>query len=38
MENKELTLAQQKKKDLFIQKTNGYDKLADGELALITDY
>ena len=38
MENKELTLAQQKKKDLFIQKTNGYDKLADGELALITEY
>ena len=38
MENKELTLAQQKKKDLFIQKTNGYDKLAEGELALITEY
>ena len=38
MENKELTLAQQKKKDLFIQKTNGYDKLAEGEQALITEY
>ncbi|MBR5533889.1 MAG: aminopeptidase [Ruminiclostridium sp.] len=38
MENKELSLAQQKKKDLFIQKKNGYDKLAEGELALITEY
>ena len=38
MENKELTLAQQKKKELFRQKTNGYDKLAEGELALITEY
>ena len=38
MENKELTLAQQKKKELFAQKKNGYDKLAEGELALITEY
>ena len=38
MENKELTLAQQKKKELFAQKKNGYDKLAEGELALISQY
>ena len=38
MENKELSLAQQKKKDLFIQKKNGYDKLAEGELARINEY
>ena len=38
MENKELTLAQQKKKELFVQKKNGYDKLAEGELALINEY
>lgn len=38
MENKELTELQQKKKELFRQKTNGYDRLADGEEALIRDY
>ena len=38
MDNKELTLAQQKKKELFAQKKNGYDKLAEGELALINEY
>ena len=38
MENKELTELQRKKKELFRQKTNGYDRLAEGEASLIQDY
>ena len=37
-ENKELTLAQQKKKALFLNRTNGYDRLAQGDLEAIHTY
>lgn len=38
MEKNEQTELQQKKEALFRKKTNGYDRLADGEEALIRDY
>ncbi len=38
MEKNEQTALQQKKEALFRKKVNGYDRLADGEEALIQDY
>ena len=37
-ENKEQSQVQQKKKDLFFKRTNGYDNLAPGELEAIHTY
>ena len=38
MEKKEMTELQKRQKELFHQKTNGYDRLAEGEETLIQDY
>ena len=38
MEEKELTAAQRRKKELFAERKNGYDRLADGEEQAVFDY